>query len=589
MVVILKASVRILGNFIENSKELTKVLQRSYVNASGLSYIHKIGKSPLVYRTIGQELSRVVDKYPDHEIVVAVEESRRITYEELKRAADTLAGGLQCLGLSRGDRLGILAPNTTIWPIAMFAAARAGLIMVALNPSHDCLQLEFYLQKVGIKALITSESFQGKNYYDKLLNLIPELTSSDPRNVQSKKFPCLTTVIIDSDKNFKGTFRAKDVMSMPAASQVNNIEDQQKDISPDSGCSIQFTSGSTGEPKAALLKHYAFVNSNLHIERMELGGRKLCHHVPIFHAYGTEMGIMASVSHQATIVIPSFTYKPEKSLLAIRNEKCTAILGTPAMYIDLVKIQRELQLDINLEIAVTGGAVCSPQLFKDMKAVLGVKKLKTCFGMTEHTGFSFTTLPSDGYDQVHETVGQVQDHIEVKVTDRCGKLVPFGTAGELWVRGYFTMLRYWNDKETTRKTLGENGWLRTGDQFILQSNGYGKFVGRITEMIVRDGEIIFPKDIENLLVTFPQIAEAYIIGVPDDDLGQEMCAFIRLRSAYSSLTAEDIMDYFKGNITDFPIPRYVEIVNEFPKTFSGKIPKYKLKQIFKEKYLKSSA
>ncbi|XP_055678072.1 medium-chain acyl-CoA ligase ACSF2, mitochondrial-like [Lutzomyia longipalpis] len=509
---------------------------------SGLSYFHNPGRYPLVHRTIGQELSHAVNKCSDREYIIGVEEKQKLTYQQIKTEADSLAAGFHCIGLKRGDRLGIWAPNVASWPVVMFAAARAGLILVALNPAYEATEMEFCLRKVGVKALVTSESFRSQDYYEKLQQIVPELISSDPGRIKCKKLPSLASILIDSEKNFAGTFRLCDVKSMPMASQIVGIEDQQKDISPDSGCCIMFTSGTTGNPKAALLKHSAVVNCGLHFDKIELLERKILLPVPFFHVFGLVPGIMGALTNQATIVIPSTTYNPEKSLLAIRNEKCSILYGTPTMFVDLVKKQKEIKLDIRPEIAFFGAAPSSPQLIQDMKKDLGLKKLKTAYGMTESTACSFISLPEDSDDQVCETIGYVNDHIEAKIIDKQGNIVPFGIPGELCVRGHFTMLKYWDDMEKTQKVLGSDGWLKTGDQFILQPNGYGKIVGRLKEIIIRGGENIFPKEIEDFLATCPEISEVYIVGVPDKRFGEEMCAYVRLQSG-SQFTEKDIREY----------------------------------------------
>ncbi|GAB0099946.1 acyl-CoA synthetase family member 2, mitochondrial-like [Sergentomyia squamirostris] len=562
-------------------------IRRNHTKTNGLSYMHNIGKYPLVYRTIGQQLGLIASEFGDREAVVCVEEEKRITYDQLKNEADRLAAGFLNLGLSQGDRVGLWAPNVSSWPVVMFAAARAGLILVALNPAYEAPEMEYCMQKVGIKALVTSESFRNKDYYEKILEMIPELGSVEAERVHSKKLPFLSTIIIDSDKHFPGTFRLRDVSLMPSNSQVAQIENSQKDISPDSGCNIQFTSGTTGMPKAALLKHFGFVNNGIHIgDHNEIFEKKVCMQVPFFHAYGTVISVMACLAHSATIVVPSRVYNPEKSLKAIEKEECQVIYGTPTMYVDLVNKQRELKHNLKAEIAVTAGAMCPPQLFKDMKSELGLSKVKSMFGMTENTAVSFISLYDDTDEQILETVGHVQDNIEVKVIDKEGQLVPFGTPGELCVRGYFTMIGYWGDEQKTRETLGTDGWLRTGDQFVLQADGYGRVVGRLKEMIIRGGENIFPKEIENFLVTCPSVAEAYVVGVPDERLGEEMCAFVRLKTDHQDCSPQQIKDFCQGKISYFKIPRYIEIVTEFPKTVSGKIQKFKLQEEFKKKYTK---
>ncbi|GAB0099949.1 hypothetical protein DMENIID0001_158530 [Sergentomyia squamirostris] len=560
-------------------------IRRNHTNCNGLSYFHNIGKYPLVYRNIGQQLSLIASEFGDREAVVCVEEEKRITYDQLKKDADRLAAGFLNLGLSQGDRVGLWAPNVSSWPVVMFAAARAGLILVALNPAYEPPEMEYCMKKVEIKALVTSESFRNKDYYNKLLEIIPELGSFESERIQSKTLPALSSIIIDSNKHFAGTIRLEDVSSMASSSHVDKIEDIQKDISPDSGCCIMFTSGTTGTPKAALLKHSAFVNNGIHIgDRQKLREKKVCVQVPFFHIYGSIVGIMACLAERATMVVPTSVYNPDKNIRAIEKEECQVIYGTPTMYVDLLNKQKELKLSLKAEVALSGGALCPPQLIEDMRDVLKITKVQNAFGMTESATVSFSTFHEDTQDKILETVGYVQDNIEAKVIDKEGQLVPFGTPGELCVRGYFTMIGYWGDEQKTRETLGTDGWLRTGDQFVLQADGYGRVVGRLKEMIIRGGENIFPKEIENFLVTCPSVAEAYVVGVPDERLGEEMCVFVRLKTDHQDCSPQDIKDFCQGKISYYKIPRYIEIVTEFPKTISGKIQKFKLQEQFKEKH-----
>ncbi|XP_055681833.1 medium-chain acyl-CoA ligase ACSF2, mitochondrial-like [Lutzomyia longipalpis] len=418
-----------------------------------MSYYHCVGKNPLVYRTIGQQLSLVANEDGDREAFVFAEENKRITYRELLREADRLAAGFQCLGLENGDRIGILSSNEPTWPIAMFAAARAGLIAVLLNTYDGIPEIEHCLRKVSAKALIATENIGS----DKLLKIISEF---DPK---MKKLPSLSTIIVDSEKHFSGTLRLKDVMSLPSIIQINTIEEQQKDIDPHSGSSILFTSGFTGSPKGVLLSHYSLINFGHNINRLEL---------------------------------------------------------------------------INF------------RLYTEMQ---------------------------------NNTVGCAFDHLEVKVIDSDGKLVPFGTPGELCTRGYSTMIGYWENEEKTREVLGTDGWLKTGDFFILEPNGYGKIINRLSDIIKKGNEKIFPNEIENLLGTCLKVAQAYVVGVPDEALGEELCAFISLRDGFESFSPEELYEFCKGKIASSMIPRYVEIVKDFPTTPSGKVKKLELKKQFIKK------
>uniref|UniRef100_A0A8D8AH55 Medium-chain acyl-CoA ligase ACSF2, mitochondrial n=2 Tax=Culex pipiens TaxID=7175 RepID=A0A8D8AH55_CULPI len=332
------------------------------------------------------------------------------------------------------------------------------------------------------------------------------------------------------------------------------------------------------------MHHYGFVNNGIHIavrNEFDRSLHRICLQVPLFHAYAIVVGIMAALTHGTTLVLPDSGYNPLQSLEAIVKEKCTTIYGTPTMYVDLIKAVRETNFQMPVVAqAVTGGASCSPKLFQDIRDVLRVRKPKTVFGMTEASAILYQSLFNDDGDELLNTVGHVTDHYEAKVVDSAGNTVPFGTPGELWVRGYGTMLGYWNDPKKTKETIDVDKWLRTGDQFVLRADGYGKIVGRIKEVIIRGGENIFPKEIEDFLNAHPKILETHCIAVPDERMGEEVCAYVRLKDGKGQLDLSEIRDYCKGKIAHFKIPRYLRIVQRFPKTNSGKVQKFLLQQMF---------
>lgn len=363
------------------------------------------------------------------------------------------------------------------------------------------------------------------------------------------------------------------------------IRKLQHHIMPDSGCNIQFTSGTTGQPKAAVLSHYNFVNNGRHIgNRNQLNrNSRICVQVPLFHVYGVVITVMAAMTHGSTLVLPAAGFSPADSLHAIVNEKCTVIHGTPTMYVDLIKKQKELKLALETaKMAVTGGAPCSPQLFLDIKNVLGLDHVRTVYGLTETTAVIFQSRAGDKIEQILNTVGHLLDHIEVKVVDAEGHIVQFGEPGELYVRGYATMLEYYDDVEKTKETIGIDKWLKTGDQFILQADGYGRIVGRLKEMIIRGGENIFPKEVEDFLNSHPKVIEAHVIGVPDERMGEECCAFVRLQDGITTITRDEMKEYAKGKLAHFKVPRYVIRIDQFPRTASGKIQKFKLAEAYNE-------
>ncbi|XP_058447932.1 medium-chain acyl-CoA ligase ACSF2, mitochondrial isoform X2 [Malaya genurostris] len=550
------------------------------------SYIHHIGKQPLVYRNVGQHLRLAAEKFPNNEAIVSCHEQKRLTYSEVLEKVDRLAASFYQLGLQKGDRVGIWAPNGTQFYLSTLAAARAGMISVVINPAYQVPEIEYALNKVGIKAIIANENFRTQQYYGMLTQLAPELASCNPGELKSTKLPSLSAVIIDSEQNSRlpGAIKFQDLFSSISESERSKIESLQARISPDSGVNIQFTSGTTGHPKAALMSHFGFVNNAIHIgHRNEFGQRyyRICVQTPFFHVFGMVIGIIAAMNYGATLVLPGPGFKAIESLEAIVKEKCSAIYGTPTMYVDLVRQLRESNFKLPpIDLAVTGGARCSPKLFTEIQEALGVRQVKTVFGMTEASAVLFQSLFNESKEKVLETVGHLMDHYEAKVVDKDGNTVPMGASGELWVRGYGTMLGYWNDNAKTKETIDVDRWLRTGDQFQLHDDGYGKIVGRIKEMVIRGGENIYPKELEDFLNTHPNVLETHCIGVPDERMGEEICAYVRLRDATKTLDHGKVKDYCKGKIAHYKVPRYLRILDDFPKTTSGKIQKFKLLELF---------
>lgn len=423
-----------------------------------------MGKQPFVYRNIGQQLERIAAEYSSSEAVVSCHEQQRHTFKSLIDEVDRLAAGFWKLGLKKGDYIGIWGPNSMHWYLTMLAASRAGLVSVGINPAFQAPELEYCLKKVNVKAIVSPLTYKTQNYYDIIHSICPELSSSEKGKIHSKNLPHLKAVIINTDSQLKGAFTFDEVLGLGDEQGIDDIYKLQPYIIPDSPCNVQFTSGTTGHPKAAVLSHFSFVNNGIHIgNRNHLKGARICCQVPLFHAYGVVISIVAGMSHGAALVLPSPGFSPEDSLKAVVNEKCTVIHGTPTMYVDLIKKQRELNLPLTtLKMAVTGGAPCSPQLFLDMKSVLNLQDVRTIFGMTETSASIFQSRPGDSMEQVLNTVGHIQDNIEAKVVDAEGNIVPFGQPGELLVRGYLTMLGYHGDEEKTKETIGADKWLRTG-------------------------------------------------------------------------------------------------------------------------------
>lgn len=574
--------------FYQKSDSIKFLHRRFYSSRtaqSNLSYYHHIGPLPLIHRTVGDELQRAVTDFGTNEAIVSCHEQKRYTFKKVLELADRIGAGLLKLGLQQGDHVGIWGPNNLRWYLTMLGCARAGLVSVGLNPALQGPEVEYCLRWVKVKAVVAAENFKTQNYYEILSSIFPDIPTSTPGNIMIKDMPWLRTVIIDTPQTpLPGTFNFDQLLGFANVDEVRSISSNQKNISPDTPCNIQFTSGTTGDPKAAMLSHFSFINNGFHVgSRNQYEGQRICVQVPLFHAFGVIAAIMAGMSHGATMVLPCEGFNPEESLHAIINEHCTLVHGTPTMYVDLVRKQRELQLPLkSLKTAITGGAPCSPALFQDIKNVLGLERVSTIYGLTEATAVMFQSCSNDTPDQVTNTVGHVQDHLEAKVVDSLGNTVPFGQPGELWIRGYLTMLGYYGNEMKTKETLGADKWLRTGDQFVLEENGYGRIVGRLKDVIIRGGENLFPKEIEDFLNSHPDIIETHVVGVPDDRLGEEICAFVRLKDGIDNITREEIKKFSKGKIAHFKVPRYVVPVDQFPKTVSGKIQKFKLEDLFEK-------
>lgn len=544
--------------------------------------MHQIGSEPLRYITVGKLLEESASKYRDRPAIISRGQNKTITFGDLLEQADRLGAGLLATGVQKGDRVGLYLPNRYEWNIVLFACIRLDLILVALNPAYQAPELEYCINKVGISTLILGDKFKKQDYYEVLKNVCPEISKSEPGRIKSTKTPSLKSAIFISENSFKGAYNYEDILDLSKQNLLKSIKNNQHLICPDSPSIIQFTSGTTGQPKAATANHFNMVNNSYSIaKRIELNTK---HHIaclpnPLFHAFGIVINTMAALHFGTTYVLPGMAYNPNESLDAIRDEKCTIIYGTPTMHVDLVDVQKKRKENINAEIAVTGGALCSVHLFKSMLDVLKVKKVKSVYGQTETTAVVFHSMPNDDMYHSTETVGHLGEHVEVKVVDIEGRLVPFGQSGELWIRSYANMVGFWDDEEKTKKVIGTDGWLKTGDLFVLEKTGYGKIVGRLKEMIIRGGENIFPKEIEDFLNRHPDILEAHVIGVPHERLGEEVCAFVRLQKE-KSLTHEEMVEFCKGKLSHFKIPAYLRVLDDLPKTNSGKVQKFKLKELF---------
>lgn len=549
--------------------------------SKGSSYINNPGGEPLKYLTIGNIIENAARIHDQVDAIVSVYDNRRLTYGEVLQKSDKLAAGLISLGLKKGDRIGLWGPNIVEWVIAFFASARAGFITVPINPMYQPDELKYCLNKCDLKALICPDEYKSLKFYEILCHLLPELETCDHKDLSSGIVPTLKIIITISHRPMRGTYNYYEVLNAASDTAVATIRRSQKSISPEDICNIQFSSGTTGKPKAACLTHFQLVNNSYQVgKKLEMYDdyHKLCIQVPLFHVFGIVICILPSAQFGATLVFPTPTYNSKANLNALEQERCTIVYGTPTMYHDLINSQSELNKQTCLSKAVIGAAPWSPNLLNRIKEVFNVQQIMALYGATETTAITFLSLLK-GKMLERKTVGRIGECIEAKIVDPEGNVVPFGTAGELYIRGYLTMVGYWEEPETTKEVLDSQRWLRTGDQFVLDEDGFGQVVGRLKDMIIRGGENVFPKEIEDFLSTHSDIDEVHVIGIDNERLGEEICACVRLKNG-NRLSLDDLKEFCNGKIAKYKIPSQLRIVQTFPKTTSGKIQKYRLREQF---------
>ncbi|KAM4662570.1 medium-chain acyl-CoA ligase ACSF2, mitochondrial-like isoform 2-T2 [Discoglossus pictus] len=513
------------------------------------SYVHGAGQLPLTNKLMQQCLAETTNRIPDQEAVVFVRDSIRKTFSQLSKDVETLAAGLLALGLKKGDRLGMWAPNCYEWILIQMATAQAGIVLVSVNPAYQPKELEFVIKKVGCSALVFPSKFKTQRYYEILRQICPELETSPAGGIKSKNLPDLRTVIV-LDEKLPGSFLFQDVMEAGSSTFVQQLHDMQKLMSCDDPINIQFTSGTTGNPKGATLSHHNIVNNAI-MTGMRLGfdwmkGVRIALPAPLYHCLGSVIGSLVMTIYGTTLIFPSPTFEAKAVLQAISKEKCTGVYGTPTMYIDLLGQPDFDAHTSSLIFGVIGGSPIPLDVMKKIVLETNMKNSVILYGTTENSPVTFSGSPHDEIMRKMNTVGYVMPHTEAKVVDsNTGLVVPLNTPGELLIRGYCVMLRYWNDPEKTKETITPENWYKTGDVVTMDEFGYCRIVGRCKDMIIRGGENIYPAEIEHLLHTHPKIMEAQVIGVKDKRMGEELCACIRLRGN-EPCTVEEIKQYCKG-------------------------------------------
>lgn len=543
------------------------------------SHVRGASDMPLIELTIGATLDQAAARWGDHEAVVVRHQAVRWTYAALQKRVDAFAAGLLALGLRPGDRIGIWSPNNIEWIITQFASAKAGLILVTINPAYRLHELEFALNKVGCKALVTAAAFKTSNYLEMLAALAPEIAHCAPGQLVSARVPSLTTLVcIGADA--PGFFRFDAVPGLAGADHHLQRDAIRETLRPADPINIQFTSGTTGQPKGATLSHRNLVNNAFFVgQGMGMTAEdRFCIPVPLYHCAGMVIGTLTCATHGATMVLPSEWFDPLAALEAIQEEMCTVINGVPTMFLAMLNHPSIARFDLrSLRSGWVGGAPCPVEMMKRCIADMHLRNLTIVFGMTETSPISLQTAAQDPLERRVGSVGRTHPHVEIKIVDAEGRIVAPGETGEICTRGYSVMLGYWNDPEKTAEAIDAEGWMHTGDLGRLDGEGYGNIVGRIKDMAIRGGENIFPAEIENFLYRHPAIADVQVFGMPDEYYGEELCAWVRMKPG-TSATEQEIRDFCKGEITHFKIPRYIRFVDEFPMTVTGKMQKFAMRR-----------
>lgn len=540
------------------------------------SYYCGASTTQIIYETIGVYFDRICEQHPDQDALIVRHQDVRWTYRELQKKVNELATGLLALGIAPGDRVGIWGPNSHEWVMVQLATAKIGAIMVCINPAYRLYELEFALNKVECRVVIAAESFKTSDYLGMLNTLAPELAASEPGKLQAEKLPHLRTVIRMGTVKTEGMLNFEDVCLLGGGVEADRLEELQELLKPDDAINIQFTSGTTGNPKGATLTHCNILNNGyLTGEAMKLTETdRLCIPVPLYHCFGMVLSVLACVSHGSAMVFPGEAFDPLETLRAVEAEKCTALHGVPTMFITELDHPQFAEFDLSsLRTGIMAGAPCPVEIMKRVISQMHMEDILIGYGQTELSPINNMTLPDDSLERRTETVGRAMPWVEIKIVDESNRVVAIGEKGEICTRGYSVMREYWNDPERTAETIDEAGWLHSGDLATMDGEGYVRIVGRIKDMIIRGGENIYPREIEEFLYQHPAISEVQVFGIPDEKMGEEVCAWVQLNDG-QTMTEEDLKAFCKDQITHFKIPRYVRFVTEYPMTVTGKIQKF---------------
>ncbi len=546
------------------------------------SYVQGNSSPPLIGKTIGELLDEVSAADASRDALVVAHQKIRWTYSELKARCDAFASGLLSLGLEPGDRIGIWAPNCAEWVIAQFATAKAGLILVNINPAYRLAELEHALRVVGCRTLITAARFKTSDYIAMIRELVPELGNGSGE-LKSSRLPELRHVISIAGKH-DGCLAFDWILERGTQVGSRRLDAASATIQMDDAVNIQFTSGTTGLPKGATLSHRNLINNAFFVGEatgIEPGSR-VCIPVPLYHCFGMGMGNLGCVTHASTRVYPSESFDPLKTLEAIEAERCDVLYGVPTNHPEFSRFDLS-----SLRRGIMAGAPCPIEVMKEVASTMHMGEITIAYGMTETSPVSFQSSREDPLELRVSTVGRIQPHLEVKIVDRDGRVVPRGEAGELCTRGYSVMLGYWNDEARTKGAVDSAGWMHTGDLATIDDDGYCRIVGRIKDMVIRGGENIYPREVEEYLYQHPDIQDVQIFGVPDIKYGEELCAWI-IAKAGATLDEEGVRKFCQDRISHYKIPRYIRFVESFPATVTGKVQKFAMRELMIEDFARAT-
>lgn len=550
-------------------------------NTRQWSYTSGTSDTPLLGLTIGDLFDQTATTYPDHPALISRHQQIRLTYSELQEQVNRCARGMLHLGITKGQRVGIWAPNRSEWCITQFATSKIGAILVNINPSYRQHEIEYVLNQSGCSAIVIAASFKTSNYTEMIATLAPELAQSEIGKLQAARLPQLTTVIRLGEDRVPGMLPWAELMALGELVSTEELHRVQREQEFDDPINIQYTSGTTGFPKGATLSHHNILNNGYFVARLQnfTHEDRLCIPVPLYHCFGMVMGHLGCVTHGATMIYPSEGFEPQAVLDTVQEERCTSLYGVPTMFIAELAHPDFAKYDFSsLRTGVMAGSPCPVEVMKKVNTLMNMHEVEIAYGMTETAPVSTQTRSDSPLDKRVSTVGLIGPHLEIKIVDPAsGNIVPVGESGELCTRGYSIMLGYWNNPEATTNAIDSARWMHTGDLATMDEEGYIKIVGRIKDMIIRGGENVYPREIEEFLYTHPKVSDVQIIGVPDVKYGEEIMAWVQLKPG-ATATTEEMRVFCQGQIAHYKVPRYVKFVDGFPMTVTGKIQKFLMRQ-----------